>query len=180
MNLMLLAQIPLQAPKGAPAAPEIKDIAPPVYVFPYPYWVVALAVIAALAILIGAVWLIRNWIKNRPLPPPPTPKEIALRALQQARPHIETQAPYEFSIRVSDILRAYISAQFSLPATKQTSQEFLASLGKFARFSESEKALLAAFLDKCDMVKFARIEANAADNEALVQEAVRFVEGAQS
>ena len=161
-----------------PQVPEIKDIAPPVYVFPYPLWMVAVAVAVVLAILVGATWLIRNWLKNRPAPPPPTPKEIALRALEKAREQMESQAPYEFSILVSDILRAYIASQFSLPATKQTSQEFLAALGAFPRFSEPEKALLAAFLDKCDLVKFARIEASAADNEALLREAVRFVEGA--
>ena len=171
--------IPLLA-QAAPGAqvPEIKDIAPPVYVFPYPYWMVALAAAALIAVLLGAIWLIRRYIKNRPAPAPPTPKEIALRALEKARDQVERQEPYAFSILVSDILRTYLSSQFSLPATKQTSPEFLSALGHFPRFSEPEKALLAAFLDKCDLVKFARIESTAADSTLLLQEAMRFVEGA--
>ena len=158
--------------------PEIQDIAPPVYVFPYPYWMVALAVAIMLALLIGAAWLIRRHLKNRPTPPPPTPKQIALQALEKARMEIDRHEPYNFGIAVSDILRVYLSAQFSLPATKQTSQEFLASLARFSRFTEPEKALLAAFLEKSDRIKFARIDATTDDSARLLQEAVRFVEGA--
>lgn len=174
MNPLTPPQIPSQLPAQVP---EIKDIAPPVYVFPYPYWMVALIAVALLAIVAAAVWFIWKRIKNRPVPPPPTPSEIALRALENARFQIQTETPYAFSIIVSDILRTYITSQFSLPATKQTSQEFLSALGSFARFSESEKSLLAAFLDKCDLVKFARIESSSADSEMLLQEAARFVEG---
>ena len=33
--------------------------------------------------------------------------------------------PYQFSIRVSDILRRYVTEQYGLPVTRQTSVEFL-------------------------------------------------------
>ena len=59
-----------QAAQTPALVPQIKDIAPPVYVFPYPYWMVALAIALLLAILVGASWLIRNWLKNRPAPTP--------------------------------------------------------------------------------------------------------------
>jgi hypothetical protein len=170
--------LPMPQLQQPPQIPEIKDIAPPVYVFPYPYWEIALAALAILLIIVAVAWAIRRHLKNRPLPPPPTPKEIALRSLDKARSQIELQQPYDFSILVSDILRVFLSAQFSLPATKQTSQEFLASLSRFPRFTEPEKALLAAFLDKSDRIKFARVDATTSDSAMLLQEAVRFVEGA--
>ena len=43
--------------------------------------------------------------------------------------------PYQFSIRVSDILRRYVTEQYQLPVTRQTSVEFLAALAEgFAVF----------------------------------------------
>lgn len=166
-------------PAGAPQVPfpEIKDIAPPVTVFPWPMWMVisAIALCLLLAILLGRYFL-RQW-RNRPQPPPPTPFEIAMKRLSEAREMIANMDAHNFSILVSDILRTYVSGQYSLPATKQTSPEFLASLAGFTRFSESEKTLLGAFLDKCDLIKFARIEAGRADSEMLLDEAIRFVKG---
>ena len=170
LDFRLLAQAPSPLP-------EIKDIAPPVDVFPYPPWVVALACGAALLLVLAATWFFVRWRKNRPAPAPPTPREIALSSLDQARVQIESLAPYDFSILVSDILRGYVAAQYRLHAKEQTSPEFLASISSSPRFTSSEKSLLAVFLDKCDLIKFARIEANAGDSAMLLDEAIRFVKG---
>ncbi len=157
--------------------PEIKDIAPPVDVFPYPPWMVAAACGVLLLLVLAAVWLLVRWRKNQPSAPPPTPREVALTSLENARSRIENLDPYEFSILVSDILRGYVAAQYRLHAKEQTSPEFLASISGSPRFSESEKALLAVFLDKCDLIKFARIHATAEDSARLLDEAIRFVKG---
>ena len=85
--------------------------------------------------------------------------------------------PYQFSIRVSDILRQYVDAQYHLRATEQTSPEFLATVAGSTRFATEEKQLLAEFLERCDLIKFARIEASQEDSRALLAQAVRFVEG---
>jgi hypothetical protein len=156
---------------------EIKDIAPPIDVFPYPAWMVITALAVALALLGLIAWLVFRWVRNRPEPVPPTPREIALASLNQARERLESLAPYEFSILVSDILRAYVAAQYQLSAKQQTSPEFLASIAAQPRFSESEKSLLAVFLEKCDLIKFARIDASSADSATLLEEAIRFVKG---
>ena len=73
--------------------------------------------------------------------------------------------PYQFSIRVSDILRRYVVEQYQLPVTRQTSVEFLEALAKASPFSEDERALLGDFLNRCDLIKFARYEATTADSE---------------
>ena len=90
-------------------------------------------------------------------------------------------SPYQFSIRVSDILRKYVTQQYGLPATRQTSIEFLTALATPKAFgvSADEKSLLEDFLNRCDLIKFARYEATPSDSELLLQEAVRFVKGAQ-
>lgn len=163
--------------QAASPVPEIKDIAPPVDVFPFAPWVVALIAAGVLALIALFVLLIVRWQRNRPTPPPPTPREVALAELEKARERIETLDPYNFSILVSDVLRSYVAAQYGLHAKEQTSPEFLASISTASRFSESEKSLLAVFLDKCDLIKFARIEATTSDSSMLLDEAIRFVKG---
>jgi hypothetical protein len=157
--------------------PEIRDIAPPVEVFPYPLWVVIAAAILLLALLILLLWALMRWWQQRPPQPPPTPREIAAQRLADARRRLKELDPYVFSILVSDILRSYITSQFHLRATQQTSPEFLGSVSNSPRFSEEEKSLLQHFLQKSDLIKFARAEATTRDNAELLEQAANFVEG---
>ena len=85
--------------------------------------------------------------------------------------------PYRFSIRVSDILRRYVTEQFGLPVTRQTSVEFLNGLRGSSPLSEDEKSLLEDFLNRCDLIKFARYDATREDSRLLLEEANRFVKG---
>ena len=90
---------------------------------------------------------------------------------------MEKIAPYQFSIRVSDILRRYVVEQFDLPMTRQTSVEFLNTIASAPNFGDEEKALLADFLNRCDLIKFARYEATTEDSRLLLDEARQFVKG---
>ena len=166
-----------QAMPTATPPPEIKPIAPPVPVFPYPAWMVVTAVVVALLIAGAIAWAVIRHIRNRPQPPPPTPREVALAALGKLRDRIATVEPYPFSIEVSDVLRSFITQEFKVSATNQTSPEFLAAVARSPRFSEADKALLAVFLEKADLIKFARVHATSADSEQLLEQALRFVEG---
>jgi hypothetical protein len=141
---------------------------------------VVTAAIAALVIVGIIVWAVVRHLRNRPQPPPPTPRELALAALRQLRERTNSVEPYPFSIEVSDVLRGFVTAEFRVYATRQTSPEFLAAAARSPRFSEADKALLAAFLEKSDLIKFARMHASTADSEQLLEEASRFVEGGVS
>lgn len=166
---------------GAPEALEISDIAPPVNVFPYPLWMVVVAGILAVAVLGLLVWMIVRWIRNRPGPPSLGATAIALNTLEQLRKRVAELEPYTFSVAVSDVLRTFISkAKFRLPATNQTSPELLAAISQSALFSESDRTLLTQFSEKCDMIKFARVEATQEDNRELVESALTFVRGGQA
>jgi len=166
-------------PQAAPAvpAPSIAPIAPPVPVFPYPAWMVVTAAILLILVISTVVWAIVRHIRNRPKPPPPTPRELALAAMERLRSRIASVDPYPFSIEVSDVLRTFVTLEFRVSATRQTSPEFLAAAAASKRFSEADKTLLAAFLEKVDLIKFANVHATTADSEQLLDQALRFVEG---
>jgi hypothetical protein len=159
------------------AAEEFHDIAPPVDYSLIPPWLIFLGVFVLLTLIGLLVWFIARALR-RPTPIQ-SPRDRALARLEQMRPEIEKLNPYRFSIRVSDILRRYVTEQFNLPVTRQTSVEFLAGLSRSSPFSEDEKSLLEDFLNRCDLIKFARYEATASDSQLLLEEAFRFVEGGQ-
>ena len=153
------------------------EIAPPVDYSFVPTWAIFLASFVGLSIVGLIVWFFRR--KRKPVAPPKLPREIALEELALIADEIETTNPYRFSIRVSDILRRYVTHQYALPVTRQTSVEFLTALAKSSSFSANEKTLLEDFLNRCDLIKFARYEATSADSRLLLEEATQFVKGEQ-
>jgi len=158
-------------------AEEFHDIAPPVDYSLIPPWLVFVIVFVTLSLLGLVVW----WFMRRPKPelPPRLPREIALEELELIRGEIARMNPYQFSIRASDVLRRYVTQQYGLPATRQTSIEFLTAAAKAPSFSADDKSLLEDFLNRCDLIKFARYEATTSDSELLLEEAIRFVKGGQ-
>jgi hypothetical protein len=156
---------------------EFHDIVPPVDYSLIPPWAIFVASFAGLSFLGWLVWLLLR--RRKLLQPPKLPREIALEELERITLEIEQINPYQFSIRVSDILRRYVTEQYALPVTRQTSVEFLTALAKSSPFSEDEKSLLEDFLNRCDLIKFARYEATSADSRLLLEEATRFVKGGQ-
>jgi hypothetical protein len=165
------------APAFRVFAEEFHDIAPPVDYSLIPPWLVFVIAFVVLSLLGLIVW----WFvqRRKPEPPPKAPREIALEELEHIRNEIETINPYQFSIRVSDILRRYVSQQYGVPATRQTSIEFLTAAAKAPSFSADDKSLLEDFLSRCDLIKFAKYEATTSDSELLLEEAIRFVKGGQ-
>ena len=156
-------------------AQEFHDIAPPVDYFVLQPWMVFCGV-AGLLLLIGlTIWFVRWW-RRRPAKIQ-TPRERAIDQLARIGNQIETLPPYQFSIRVSDILRRYVTEQYQLPVTRQTSVEFLNALAAASPFSADEQALLGDFLNRCDLIKFARYDATREDSRLLLDEAGQFVKG---
>ena len=159
------------------AAEEFHDIVPPVDYSLIPPWLVFVITFVVLSLLGLVVW----WFVRRRKPelPPKAPRELAMEELEQIRDAIERMNPYQFSIRVSDILRRYVTQQYGVPATRQTSIEFLTAAAKAPSFSADDKSLLEDFLNRCDLIKFAKYEATTSDSELLLEEAMRFVKGGQ-
>jgi hypothetical protein len=142
-----------------------------------PPWVVYAGIIAGLAIAALVAWWIRKLVA-RPQPDR-SPRERALEELERIAEEMETMSPYQFSIAVSDILRRYVTEQYQLPVTRQTSFEFLTMLAQRSPFSADETSLLEDFLGRCDLIKFARYDATPQDSRRLLEEATQFVKGAK-
>jgi hypothetical protein len=151
------------------------EIAGPVWYLPYPLPVMIALGVVFLLLLALAVWLLSGWLRRHG--PPPTARERALAALAAAKARAADAPPYEFSIEVCDVLRRFLGAEHRLPATTQTSYEFLQTARGSGRFDAGRLECLARFLDKADAVKFARAEASGADNAELAALAEDLVKG---
>lgn len=97
----------------------------------------------------------------------------ARRALEEALRQLDD--PDRFCTRVSAILRTYLEERFGLNAPDRTTEEFLAELRTSDELNADQKELLARFLTRCDIVKFARDEPTEAELRALHAAAVRLV-----
>jgi len=156
-------------------AQALPDIAPPVNYSLVPPWMIFVGSLVVLTIIGLAIWYGRRFFRKKQVTL--SPRERALAALSEIESEVERIAPYQFSIRVSNILRRYVVEQFALPMTRQTSVEFLNAIASAPNFGDEEKALLADFLNRCDLIKFARYEATTEDSRLLLDEARQFVKG---
>ena len=174
-------------PQGDPGE-TIGDIAPPL-AKPLSPWLWVGGGLAALLLLALGLYL---WQRRRrrivPVPPPLPPHLIAYQALDRllATDLLSSGQLKAFFEALSDILRHYIEQRFGLRAPEQTTEEFLAELGRvgdgpLVRFgappliASSHALLLRDFLSHCDLVKFARHTPTRAEAEERVEICRRFV-----
>jgi len=82
----------------------------------------------------------------------------------------------DFSIEVSSIAREYIESRFRVMAAHLTTHEFLHdSLGSRDPVLAAHRALLADFLEACDLAKFGGWNLSMSNMESMLQSARRFV-----
>lgn len=170
-------------PTNAPAASNnpvllegLRDIRGPVDVPPDLTWLwIALGVLA-LAVLAWLAW--RKWFRPKAKPPALPPLVPAYRAaldeLQAALALIHEPEP--FCTRVSQIIRVYLERQFELHAPERTTEEFLHELQAAPVLNVAQKGSLEHFLERCDLVKFARYEPAETELRDLHEAALRLVE----
>ncbi len=173
-DLLLLAALAQPAP-----IPEIEDIIGAEKT-PWAWWQIALIVAAVLALLGIGIWLLLRWLDRRPSTPPLTPRAAALRDLERLRGQVRSLDPHAFTVAVSDVLRRFVGAQYGVQAERQTSPEFLGAVQQSRTFADEDRALLADFLERCDLVKFARIGGDESTSDALLGSAMEFVQGSRS
>jgi len=162
------------APTADPAsADDIRDIRGPKPYLP-PWLIPAIAgLVLLLALAAFAVW---RWTRRRRPARTLQPFEIALQRLEELRPLMHPASVREFSISISDVVRRYIEEAFKVIATQRTTEEFLRDLLASAHPSLApHRQLLAEFLNRCDLAKFAGVSFSQQDLESLHQSARSFV-----
>jgi len=143
---------------------DIKDILPPVGVptsfkrlVPWIYGGLAALVLSGII-----YWLIKKrkigqkrqeqeFVKR-------TPHEVAYELLERLSKEdlIAKGLIKEYYYRITDIVRHYIEDRFGLLAPERTTEEFLTEMAHANKLDDTHKLLIQEFLERCDMVKYAR------------------------
>lgn len=146
------------------------------------------AIYGAIAAVVLAllVWLgIRAWRRwggrlgrvLKPTPPLP-PHVVANKALEELHNRkLWQNGKYKlYYTSLTTILRIYIAGRYEIGALEMTSDEILAALGGAEGISQKSMTDLDTILRQADMVKFAKAEPEAEDNEQNYLRAYYFVE----
>jgi hypothetical protein len=177
LSIMVTTLVPSDADMSA-----VQDIAPPVPLLrrglPPWVWVVGSGLVSA-GLLAGVWWWYRQRWRAAAVPLLRRPAhQLALAALEhlQRQDLIAQERTEEFYVRVSTILRRYIEWRFGLRAPEQTTEEFLVAAIATGGLIVAHRDLLEAFLQHCDLVKFARYRPLPHDMEETFESARTFVE----
>jgi len=143
---------------------DIKDIAPPVAIKTNFIRLFKWVSMGIAVVLVGIALFIvfRRWKKMRKAPEEKVikrlPHEIAYELLKQLSSEnlIEKGLIKEYYYRITNILRHYIEDQFGLSAPERTTEEFLMEMAYTEALNDNQKRLIQKFLEKCDMVKYAK------------------------
>jgi len=149
---LLAAQSVLAAATNSLAPDKLPPLRPPHAEIPPTFWDryglwVSLFGVLLLALVGAAVWFL-----TRPKPPVIVPPEVQAR--QALEPLRQQPADGALLSRVSQILRHYIAAAFSLPPGELTTAEFCRAIAGHAQISLELAAALTDFLRLCDQDKF--------------------------
>jgi hypothetical protein len=155
------------------AADDIRDIRGPKAIFPL--WELAALLTGGALLAIGgyAAW---RRARRRRSPRPQQLFEIALQRLEEILTLMQPSSVREFSIAISDIVRRYIEDEFKITATHRTTEEFLHDPLESSNASlAAHRDLLAQFLERCDLAKFAGVGLSMPIMKSLHQSARSFV-----
>jgi hypothetical protein len=146
------------------------------------FWIAAFLVVAiAMGIWNRFLRRLRQrfWAQlfKKPEVKPVPPHVRARQRLHAALRHISD--PRLFCFEVSETLRVYVEERFKLRAPERTTEEFLVELQSSTALDSDQKQSLAAFLESCDLVKFARFEPNESALLELHESALRLVDETQ-
>ena len=167
----------------ASEAGDIRDIKPPVEI-PRNWWLtlrwfaLGLGVIALAGL---GYWIYRRkkqgkgLLPVREIPPRP-PHEVALERLDQLRDSdlLEKGEIKQYYIEVSEIIRQYIEGRYFIIAMEMTTTEVLEGLSS-AELPEEDFQSFSDFLNRCDLVKFAKVIPSENQNREILEMAYDIV-----
>jgi hypothetical protein len=169
---------PVQGSISPPAGPgpngdEIYDIRPPYFYLRSWFW---LWVVLAVLVTAGLIFLLWRWFAGRGGVNPMTAYDLTLEKLERARELMNEDDPAPYGVAVSEAIRTYLNQRFHAASTHRTTEEFLRQMQDDAATPlAAHRDLLGAFLQACDLLKFAQYRPGMAELEQVQQRAVNFV-----
>jgi hypothetical protein len=160
----------------------IKDIKPPMtlgisFAEMLPYLI-------GIVVVAGLVWLVMYYLKRRkrgekfiPEPPPRPAHELAMEALRslESEKYWQRGKIKEYHSLLTDIIRLYIERKFLVMALEMITDDIL-DAPQIQSLDPEAKSLLKGVLTLADLVKFAKLQPLAGENETSMKSAYRFVE----
>ena len=171
----LILPVPQPSGTNSLADVDIRQVKPPVEIPGGWAWLVW--TLAAILLVLAAWWFWRRWRQKRDQAVPEVVIPPHVRARERLRAALVLLSqPEPFCVEISSALRVYLEERFQFHAPDRTTEEFLDELQTSALLSLPQKRALADFLERCDLVKFARYEPSEAELRDLYYAAVRLVE----
>ncbi|MEW6741549.1 MAG: hypothetical protein AB1486_02225 [Planctomycetota bacterium] len=127
----------------------------------------ALVTLAVLVLLLGYVQWRAIRRKEAPAAPPLPAHVLALRRLQRLRAQKPTSLAEirAFYVEAALLMRQYLEERFARRAPQMTTEQLLMTFGGIPALRAAHHTLLAEYLARCDLVKFARHVPTAPDHE---------------
>ena len=107
-----------------------------------------------------------------------TPHEIAYELLERLSKEdlIAKGLVKEYYYRITNILRHYIEDRFGLLAPERTTEEFFTEMAHANQLDDTHKILIREFLERCDMVKYAKYGPSKSEIKETYDAAKRFID----
>ena len=174
----LIVPPPTAAPAASAETNDIRGIRPAEEIGGELLWLWIGLVLVALAVSAFLFWNHRRRKRlAKRLAPLIPPHVRAKERLQRALSLISE--PRLFCIEVSDALRIYLEDRFSFKAPERTTEEFLDELKATEHLLPDQKLSLGDFLQRCDLVKFARHEPPEVELRQIYEAALRLIDETQ-
>jgi len=159
---------------------DIKDILPPVGVpTSFKRLIVWISIGLGVLLLCGLVYKFnkRSKIQEQQFIRR-TPHEIAYELLERLSKDdlIAKGLVKEYYYRITNILRHYIEDRFGLLAPERTTEEFLTEMAHTNQLDDTHKILIREFLERCDMVKYAKYGPSKLEIKETYDAAKRFID----
>ena len=159
------------------ATNDIRGIKPPVAVPDELAWLWWTLGVVGAAIAATVLWRL---LRKRLAPKPAVIVSPHVRAKEKLAEALRLIGdPKAFCTAVSDTIRGYLEERFSLRAPERTTEEFLVELRSSPHLTRDQKQSLGAFLESCDLVKFARFEPTEQALRELHDSALRLIDETQ-
>lgn len=152
----------------------LRDIKAPLVIptgWEWLWWVLGFMVLGALVAGLVLYFLTR---RRQIVAPPLIPPHLRAKGRLEDALALMGQ-PKPFVTAVSDALRCYLEERFSFRAPERTTEEFLHELKRTELLLPDQKESLGDFLQRCDLVKFARYEPGETELRSLHGAAVQLV-----